>query len=467
MPSRLRERWGLWLGVVLGLVGYGALVALDASAGTLRDEFTSWTILWYLVAFAGFLVAIWWNERRPIPMLWLWVAPIAFRLLMLVTTPTLSDDVYRYLWDGHLVTEGVSPYAYAIEAPELDHLEIPARSLANNPSLASPYLPAAQLVFGTLAFALPSQPLTMQIAMVLFDLGAALLLMRLLVVVALPSRRVMLYLWNPLVIVEIAHSAHLDALMILLTMAGLYWTFAPRSDRLRWAAPLAMAAATLTRLLPIVVVPVLWWRWRWRQRALYAGVTVGAILPFGLTAGWGLTGEATGTGLFGAARVYGSRFSFNSGPYLWLERQLDGVGVIDAGIAARGLVVAVMLGVIAGVWLRSRRTDSPNAALRLIAVPIAAYVLLTPILHPWYLLLLVAVLPFLTPRPSEGKRRWVLVAPWIYLSGALVLSYLTYLDPLRFAEIEWVRTVEWYPTIALLLLATVWATRDPTPDAGD
>jgi len=55
---------------------------------------------------------------------------------MLTTEPSLSDDVHRYLWDGHLVSQGVNPYSHPIEAAELDAFEIDSRLLANNPQLA-------------------------------------------------------------------------------------------------------------------------------------------------------------------------------------------------------------------------------------------------------------------------------------------------------------------------------------------
>ncbi|HDH03277.1 MAG TPA: hypothetical protein ENH15_03430, partial [Actinobacteria bacterium] len=100
--AKVTDWWGLWAAGAIGLIAYLSLVRLDAQVGTLRDEFTPQTIGWYLLAFVGFLVALWWNERRPIPLVWLWVIPIVFRLLLLATTPTLSDDVYRYIWDGNV-----------------------------------------------------------------------------------------------------------------------------------------------------------------------------------------------------------------------------------------------------------------------------------------------------------------------------------------------------------------------------
>ncbi|WMN12945.1 hypothetical protein QYS49_35070 [Marivirga salinae] len=37
---------------------------------------------------------------------------ILFRLLLLLLTPNLSEDVYRFLWDGKLWWEGIDAYAF-------------------------------------------------------------------------------------------------------------------------------------------------------------------------------------------------------------------------------------------------------------------------------------------------------------------------------------------------------------------
>jgi hypothetical protein len=447
--SRLRSHWGLVVSVALGLVAYGGMLSLDASSGTLRDRFTSQTIGWYLLAFAGFALALWWNERHPIDRRWLWAVPIVFRILLLATTPTLSDDVHRYLWDGHVATEGVNPYSHAIDAPELDEYEIPARALANNPSLGTPYLPTAQLVFASSALLMPSEPITMQLVMVAFDLMAALLIVRLLRLVEIPDRRVLVYLWNPLVIVEVAHGAHVDALMVMLSLWAVVLSYQRTAPRRQWAAPTVLAAATLTRLLPIVLLPVLWWRWTWPQRLTYGAVSAAMLLPFGLGAGWGLTGERTGTGVFGSIRVYGSDWAFNAGIHRWLEAGLGRVGVAHPDVVARWVVVSVMAGVLVVVWRRARQI-STIGSLRLMATPLMAFVLLSPTVHPWYMLMLVAWLPLLTPTADEPSRRWLQLTPWLYLSAVFVFSYLTYRDPRRFAELEWVRVLEWLPTMMLL-----------------
>ena len=125
-------------------------------------------------------------------------------------------------------------------------------------------------------------------------------------------RRVMWYRWSPRVVVGAARGAHLDALMVFLALLAVYLTLLQPASRAKWAAPVILALATLTKPLPLLLLPVLWPRWGRSQRLVY-GTTVAAVLvPFGSTAGWGLVGGSDGTGLFGSARGY-SGWTFNSG----------------------------------------------------------------------------------------------------------------------------------------------------------
>lgn len=458
----LRRHWGAVLASLLLLVAIGSMVVLDQRHGTLRAEVTPATIGWYLVAFTGFGLAAWWNERRSFPPLVFWLVPIGARLLLLATEPTLSDDVYRYLWDGHVLAEGISPYQHPINAAALDPIEIPARNLANNPGLASPYLPTAHGVFAAAALLLPSAAVVMQAVMVAFDLATAGVLHRLLIRAGLPARRALLYLWNPLVIVEIAHGAHLDALMVLLAVAALATGLGPAEgpgDRRRHAASgMLLGLAVLTRPIPLLLGPVLWPRWSWVARAAFVATTVGLLLPFGLgPAGWGLGTQETGTGVFGSARIYSRRFHFNGA--------LNGV-LEPASTTATMVVAASMGAVIIGVWWRANRpraelepAEAIRRNLRLAVIVVMAYVVLTPVLHPWYLVLLLALVPFVTPSAAESTARWLLTLPWYYLAAAVSFSYLTYRQPDRFGELVWVQRLEWIPTLVLLVAVMGWLRR--------
>lgn len=438
-----------------------ALVVVDLQQGTLRAATTPISIGWWLAAFVGFGLAAWSNERRPIPLWWLWTVAVALRLVLVATEPSLSDDVYRYLWDGHLVGEGISPYAHPINAAALDPVEIPVRRLANNEWLASPYLPTAQGLFGLIDAVAPASPRAVQLTMVALDLITIGLLTRLLTMAGMPSERVVLYAWNPLVIVELAHGAHLDGLMVMLTMAAVVRTLRPdgASSALRPdGAGVLLALAATTRPIPLLLLPALWPRWGWGRRLGFGATVAALLLPFGLgPSGWGLDARPEGTGLFGSAAVYSRQFRFNGALTDLLEPGTLPATVVSAGVmAAVGLVV----------WRRSVGVSAALDAgagavavrrlLRLAVVPVVAYVVLTPVLHPWYLVLLLALLPFLAPAPGEAVDRWLLLGPWLYLAAAVSLSYLTYRNPDRFAELAWVRRVEWYPTLLMAAAAVFW-----------
>jgi multisubunit Na+/H+ antiporter MnhG subunit len=466
LTNLLSTHWGLLLATIISLIAYLGLLRVDQLYGTLRGPQTPHTIAWYLLAFIAFVGILIWAERQVVPMKWVWGAAILFRLLLLFTSPTLSDDVYRYIWDGHVSSRGVSPYAYPIDALELNHLDIPARALANHTWMASPYLPAAQWVFSGLTSIFPLKPIYFQIIMVAFDLLAGLLIANLLALVSLPRHRLLLYLWNPLVVVEVAHGAHIDVWMVLLSLAAVWLTFSPRRSSAgidtqgsRIAAPVLLAFATLTKILPILLLPILAVRWSWRQRILYGIVTVGLLLPAGLRAGWGLTGQLDGSGVFGALRIYGDQWNFNSGLFFWIEDWLSGRPIADPTGAAKFIILVALIVILLIVWLRERGAVEVQTSLRLAAIPMMAYLLLTPTVHPWYTLIVLAFLPFLPPGEGEPKRLWMSAIPWIYLSGSLVFSYLTYLDPLNYGELSWVRQVEWLPTLILVLVALFFGIR--------
>jgi alpha-1,6-mannosyltransferase len=189
-----------------------------------------------------------------------------------------------------------------------------------------------------------------------------------------------------------------------------------------------------------------------------------ACVPFALGAGWGLTVPLSNTGLFGAIGIYASFWNYNGGLYHWLEvllarwLELGGASVEVVGWAptwiAKLIVATILCLVLLAVAWRSRRLgDDAVALLRLALIPLAAYLLLTTTVHPWYVTLIVPLLPFLQSRPGEATRIGRFLVPGLYFSAVVVLSYLTYLDPAHLREYELVRFVEYAPLYVLLLWA--------------
>jgi hypothetical protein len=470
-PNILKKHWGLIISIAVSIAAYGGLVGLHLREANLNNASVPFTLGWYVLAWVAYLGAILWAEwQKNISLKTLLAAALVFRAILLFTLPTLSSDVYRYMWDGYVANNGVSPYTYAIDAPELDYLDNPQRAEANHAWMASPYLPAAQILFAGLTRLFPLHPFFFQAAMAIFDLLAGLLLIDLLKLAKLPGYRSLIYLWNPLAVVEVAHGAHVDAWMIFLMMLALWLTFTPRYPKISsWLTPAILALAILTKGLPLLLLTILFWRWRWWQSVLCGAVVFIWLAFAGLQAGWGLTGPLDGVGLFGALRIYADRWNFNSGLFHWLEALRQTWGIVEANLWAKYVALGAMLVALAVIWVKAHRPQPPRSLLRLMSAPLMAYILLTPTLHPWYLLILLVFVPFLAPAASESRWNWLAVAPWVYLSGAIALSYVSYLDPLDLREYEWVRFTEWLPTLGFLLAWGVfvivyltWTSRNQT-----
>ena len=405
---------------------------------------------------------------------------VLFRVALLTTTPpTLSDDVYRYIWDGRVSNAGTSPYAHAVDSPDLDWLGSPLRHKVNHAWMASPYLPTAQALFWVVYRLAPDRPLAFRMASVLFDLLTACMIMDMLRRLGLDREHVLLYLWNPLIVVEFAHGGHVDSLMIYLIIVALWALIALRS---RTLSVLALAAATLTKGIPLLLLPLLVPRWGWRSAMLYV-VLVGAIcILFALGPGLGLGGPMDGEGLFGAIRIYGAEWDYNSSVFGVLRLAFSSLGEGgsstarsgDMGTRAAKLVVLVCLAVVEFVvWRASRGATGDRTLLRLTVVPFLAYLLLTTTVHPWYVTLIAPLLPFLASGPrafpqargpmagerdgEQGAAPWGgrLLVPLLWFSAVVPISYLTYLDPAGFRDFAAVRLVEYVPLFVLLLWA-VW-----------
>lgn len=360
--------------------------------------------------------------------LYIWGIAIAMRLILLPLTPELSDDIYRYLWDGEVQLAGINPYRYAPAASELSEIRTVYKGLINNPTVPTIYPPLAQLAFLAIALA-GGAILQAKLLWLGLDLGTAWLLGRVASITG-RSRRLtqMLYLWSPLLVVEVAWSGHMEPLGLFALVLVILLARAPIS------AGAATALAALTKFAPIVALPAL-------TRRLGIRFLVGFVATAGLLyAPYALAGRS----LFSGLTTYAENWRFMKGPFTLLEAVLPGA------MAARYAAGVLVLCVVAWTtWQRYR----PERALFWI---LGAGMILTPTLHPWYLLWM---LPFAALRASR---------PWILMTG---LSFLGYFGLGAFQDTgEWpqsvlVRLLLWIPFLVLLGLdaAKLWYERVPLP----
>ncbi len=358
---------------------------------------------------------------------------IALRLLALVASPDLSDDVYRYAWEGELVSSGISPYASAPEDPR--HAELAARipqihARVNHPEVSAAYPPVAQLAFAGVvrvahaisdATGADRQPTTLRSMRVFFtlcDLACLIPLVLLLRRTKLPASLAVAWGWSPLIALEFGASAHFDSLGILFLLGSLA-AFVASGDRearggrefaLDVLGGVLLGAAIWVKLLPLCVAP---FALRGPARWLRAAALLLSLLALATPVVFWTGGT---NGLLAGLSAYGLRWEAFSFVYVWIEkfpRDFLGLamdeGPTDPRVLARSFVLLLWVGF--GVWTYGRTRSVLRATTRLIA----AFLVLTPTLHPWYLAWMV---PFLALRPRESWLWVVFVAPLLYVTRA-------------------------------------------------
>lgn len=372
--------------LLLGFAEAILLAALGWVPGARATPFPA--LLLWSTAFLAYAAAGWAQASRPVSEAVVWGVGIGMRLALLPLLPHYSDDIYRFLWDGWVQVNGFNPFTYAPSDPALATLRTPWHGLINHPEISTIYPPAAQLVFRMLASVEPSV-LLFKSAWVACDLGIAWAVARLAAArrsTPGASPALLLYLWSPLAVLEIAWSGHLEPLALLPVLAALLLARSPRHVP---AAGALLGLGAGVKFAPAVGLPVL----ARRGVPLAAGL---GLLTFGLLY---LPYLDAGARLWAGLRAYAARWEFNPGAFRLLEVLL-GAGR-PPRLAAAALVGGAALLALGRRWSLERT----------LFWVLGSTLLLTPTLHPWYLLW---ILPFAALRRSRG---------WLLLGGLVFFAY--------------------------------------------
>ena len=203
---------------------------------------------------------------------------VILRAFFLLTDPVLSDDVFRYVWDGRVQHAGINPYLYAPDdlnlAPLRDALPEVYAGI-NNKDIPTLYPPLMQLLFYA-ATAISSSLLWMKAFFTLFDIALVFALARLLTALGLSPLRALVYAWSPLPIVEIAGSGHNDVAAVFFLVAAL-WAFERRHE----LGSMALATASgLAKLAGFALLPFFWRFVRLRTFWAVPLATALVVLPY-------------------------------------------------------------------------------------------------------------------------------------------------------------------------------------------
>jgi hypothetical protein len=371
--------WFTWSRFLDGLLALCSILALlwmgyGLERQQFGAQFTAYTACFALGGYAYWRA---WSPGAVLVLGWVW------RLLWLLALPSLSDDFWRFLWDGWLwVGEGISPFA----AKPADVLpQLPAQPWAqlypqlNSPQYYSVYPTVCQAAFGLAAWLAPGQVLAGVVVLRLILLLAEGLnywaFYRLLGQHGRP--RLAWYWLNPLPVVEGVGNLHFEVLQLAALLWALVWLRRGQYGRMAWAWALAIG----TKLTPLMLLPFVW---RYLGSHLRALGPVLLSLSFAALLLWPIWSEPQAWANFRASvRLYFETFEFNASLYYLLR----GLGYWIHGyntIAFWAKVLPLLQG-LGLLWLlwRQKVGDEQDFVGKMFWTYTLYYLCATTV-HPWY-----------------------------------------------------------------------------------
>jgi alpha-1,6-mannosyltransferase len=385
-PMRL-SRANLWL------AGMGVgLSALTATGPELHWRLGGWALIAvFAMGSVSALSAVRLGEQadQSAALLIILLGAVAMRLALLLTEPTLSSDIYRYIWDGRVQASGVNPYRHVPAASELASLRDPTiwPHINRADYAVTIYPPVAQSLFLAVT-RFGESVVIMKVGLLFFEAVGVAAMIALLSRLGLPATHVAAYAWHPLPVWEIAGNGHVDAAMLAFLLVGLL-VFV-RSRVLTAGALVTLGA--LIKPAALLALPVFWRPWNWRLPLVVIMTILFAYLPY----------LSVGTGVLGFLPGYLQEEGLTSGAgykLLWLVQLATGPLRHSAIVYVTALALA-LIAISLAIGFRSDR--SAQASLRAVNWLLIAFLVLFSPSYPWYFLVLVPILAL-----SSSTTAWV------------------------------------------------------------
>jgi hypothetical protein len=400
-----------------------------------------------------FLVYLWALRSKDENEISFWVyASILFRLCFLFSIPQLSDDFYRFIWDGRLLAAGHHPFAelprYYIENNiSISGIDQHLFSKLNSPDYFTIYPPVNQFTFwlaAKLSFhSIFASVVIMRLFIIAAEIGSIWLIRKILYHFQLPSNKVLMYALNPLVVIELTGNLHFEALMIFFLLLSFWLLIKGRSN----FSAVAFSLAICTKLVPIMLMPLLLVRLGWKKTVVYYLVvgasTILLFLPLMQAEIISAFGQSIG--------YYFKKFEFNASIY-YLVREwgyweygyniIQTVGWKLAIICASSILLFI---IIDGIKI-NRTPNTQHRTSNLFASSLFVlliYFAFATTVHPWYITTVLAFSVFTT-----------YLFPLIW-TGLLFLTYTGYSSS-GFSENLWITALEYTVVITYLVYELIW-----------
>ncbi len=353
---------------------------------------------------------------------------IFFRLLLLFSVPALSDDFYRFVWDGQLLINGLNPYTILpsdfIQTVDYQSV-IGSKNIfqhLNSPNYFTVYPPLNQLIFGISAWLSQGSLLWNVVWLRVFILVAEVGTLAIIPTIGERKGRLALYAFNPLIIIELTGNLHFEAVVI----SFLFLAYKFREKL--FISAIFFSCAVATKMLPLIFIPLIIKRLGLKNGLIYS-IIVGVFtllffVPF--------IDKMLIEKLFSSVNLYFQKFEFNASIYYLVRGfgfKIYGYNII--GTAGKILALLTFAGIIFISW---RSKNFFTGALAILTL----YFALATTVHPWYASTLVAVCIF---------TRFRYPIAWSY---GIFLSYATYQTNL-YQENLWLVALEYLLVFGVMI----------------
>ena len=390
--------------IVYVLVGY--FVPREDSLYFLLLYASSWGLTYVLL-----------KSSSTVSIFWL---GLLFRLVFIIALPWLSQDFYRFIWDGLLLQSELNPYAFSPN--EL----IKSNALFDSPLKTtlydgmgvlsaqhySNYPPVNQLGFLTAVNVFPQSLLgtvvVMRLLLILAEVGLFFTIRKIFHHLDLPHRRLGWYFLNPLIIIELTGNLHWEGVMLFFFALG-WWLLLKQQNI--WAT-IAFAFSIATKLIPLLLLPLFARFQAWKKTAWMALTGSLCLLllfvPFFKDIGM--------ENYFATLQLWFKNFEFNGSVYYlirWIGYQIKGYNIIRQWGEISPWIITALVLIFAFLRPKKKAEEVFTAMLFLLI----AYYLIASIVHPWYVIPLVFLGLF---------TRYSFPLIWSML---IPISYITYAHP--------------------------------------
>ncbi|MGB1349543.1 MAG: polyprenol phosphomannose-dependent alpha 1,6 mannosyltransferase MptB [Flavobacteriaceae bacterium] len=362
---------------------------------------------------------------------------LVFRLIILISAPNLSQDFYRFFWDGQLILNGFNPYlntpneiiiSKLISFPKMNEIYELMGSLSQNNY--SNYPPIHQIItFITLLItdkSIIASIISLRLILILFDLGILFYGIKLLKILKKPKNIIFIYFLNPLVILELIGNLHLEGVMVFFMILSFYHLY--RKSEIY--SGIFLGLSILTKLIPLIILPLFLFRLGLKKSIRFI-VTITAVISTGFAP---FINFKSLINYSESINLWFSNFEFNASIYYALKEifKVFNIRLIDYMVYIIPISIFIVL-----TYLISIKKNKTQDILTQSLIILTTYLFISTTIHPWYIIPLIFLSCFTNYRYP------------IFWSFTIFLSYFSYYE-IQVNENHFLLAIEYGLVIGIL-----------------